>query len=247
VLSHYRNFLIETCAEFEYRCFVKHQYPLDSVDVWLSSAWKRFGASNSFQHVYYAGLVHLVTDETASEKWPVTFQFDQKRMTHQFRYEFQHLLVIAIMLVPYRQLTGSHLDACHIRTLKKQVYAKLIQLNATPLVLDESIYRQLAHHTCQTAALTNTGISSKTMTFWEAWMVHNVKQTSPIFQLMYERLSRQLQYVAQHGKLIPQESTVEVLGLEEEIRALGLKLKLVADLNLEAFSKVYNNRLVNKT
>lgn len=245
MLGHYRNFLIETCAEFEYRCFIKHQYPLDSVDAWLSSAWKRFGNSSNrnVKHVYYAGLVHLVTDDDGSMTWPLTFQFDQKRMTHQFRYEFQHLLVIAIMLVPYRQLVKGQLDMRHIQTLKKQVYAKLIPLNSTPLALEEKTYRQLAHHACQTA---QPDISFKTLTFWETWMVQNVKRTSTIFILMYERLSRQLQYVAQHGKLNA-NTAPEVMGLEEEVRTLGLKLKLVADLNLEAFSKVYNNRLINKT
>lgn len=241
---------------------------MDSIDAWLSYASKRFGDNgiNNFQPVYYAGLIHLVIDDQdtlnaldipTAVPWPVTFQFDQKRMTHQFRYEFQHILIMAIMLVPYRHLVGGELDLARIQTLKKQMYVELVQLNRTPFALEGKTYRQLAHYACQTAAATRNqhamgALDQKTVAFWENWMIQNVKHTSPLFKLMFARLSRQLQYVAQHGKLRPvlqgTAAAAEVMGLEEEIRALGLKLKLVADLNLEAFSKVYNNRLIiNKT
>lgn len=279
VLRHYRSFLIETCAEFEYRCFMKQyerkEMKIDSIYQWMKQSYQRYHSTTAtttneqqqdvFGQVYYRGLVHLVTDdyETTSalglqclHQFPTTLQFDEKRLTHQFRYEFQNMIVIAIIMVPYRHLVGKYAHTDDVVMLKK-LYTSL--LKDASVVANEQICGskknkaqvscyQLALHACHTAIKRHEknggpiSLSSlvETTKFWEEWLSHHLKPTSGIFKLMYVRICGQLVLYAKHGALSSEPSS-EVTGLKEELEALGTKLKQVADLNLETFGVIYKS------
>lgn len=245
---------------------------MDSVYKWIKQSYHRcHGNINShhgdmFQQIYYQGLVHLVTDdyETVNAlqlqpilQFPVTLQFDERRLTHQFRYEFQNMIVIAILMVPYRHLSGKYVNTEDILLLKK-LYTSLLK-DASVVVTNDQVCGskkndnqvscyQLALHSCYTAMKrhekNNSSMTSskliETTKFWEEWLSHNLKPTSLIFKLMYDRICGQLAFYARCGELSI-DTTTEVIGLESDLESLGSKLKLVADLNLETYGVIYKS------
>ena len=221
--------------------------------------WIKYAMERNNENTYYHGLVHLVADNSETinafnlkpPPFPITLQFDERRLTHQFRYEFQNILVMAILLVPYRHLTGKFTDAGDIRSLKR-VYTNV--LKSASIVThgrigeDEALLScyQLALHTCHTAVrrhekeggpMARDTLAQMTQ-FWEEWLFLHLKPTSTIFKLMYDRVCGSLAYFTQHGQL---DTTHEVVGLEGEIESLGTKLKSVSDFNLEIFGTLYRN------
>lgn len=236
---------------------------IESVYKWIKQSYKRCSIDNNdqdkFKQIYYHGLIHLVTDETISNTtipFPITLQFDEKRLTHQFRYEFQNMIVISILLVPYRHLSGKCVDKEDINSLKK-LYTNLLK-NASVVITNNnnnnaskknesqiSCY-QLALHSCYTAIQRHEKKSGQIRTdlievtkFWEDWLSHNLKPTSIIFKLMYDRISDHLTFYTRFGEL--STNTSEIMGLETDVKSLGTKLKLVADLNLETYGVLYKN------
>lgn len=232
MIRHYRAFLLETCAEFEYKCFIKQKdLALDSVSSWLS---KHSVSSGSFLSVYHAGLVHLVTEDSLlQQQFPVTLQFDQKRLTQTFRYEFQNTIVMSILLVPYRHLTGRNSKKADMDALK-QLYTHVLLKER-----NNNCY-QLASHACQLAYKRNAMFNVEDQTkFWENWLNNNLKPTASIFQLMHDRFSKLLVYCV--GGAVPGDKEHQEEVMDEQIQALGKKIKMVADLNLETFSAVYKS------
>lgn len=251
--------------------YERKETKIDSIYQWMKQSYQRYHSTSTtteqdaFGQVYYRGLVHLVTDdyETTSalglqclHQFPTTLQFDEKRLTHQFRYEFQNMIVIAIIMVPYRHLVGKYAHNDDIVMLKK-LYTSL--LKDASVVANEQICGskknkaqvscyQLALHACHTAIKRHEknggpiSLSSliDTTKFWEEWLSHNLKPTSSIFKLMYDRICGHLTFYAKHGALSIEPSS-EVIGLKEELESLGSKLKSVADLNLETFGVIYKS------
>jgi hypothetical protein len=213
--------------------------------------------------MYYHGLVHLVTDdyETVNAlhlqpiSFPITLQFDERRLTHQFRYEFQNMIVISLLLVPYRHLSGKFVDKEDIDALKK-LYTNLLKDASVVITNDQicgskkndnqvSCY-QLALHSCYTAIKRHEKRHEptsknliETTKFWEDWLSHNLKPTSIIFKLMYDRICDHLAFYTRFGELSTNIS--QILGLETDLESLGTKLKQVADLNLETYGVLYQN------
>jgi hypothetical protein len=225
--------LIESCAEFEYQYFIKQndqtQY-IKSAYQWLHSLYQTQG-EQSFENIYYHGLVHLVSDDEETVRalslkahnFPMTLKFDQRRMTHQFRYEFQNMIVISILIIPYRHLIGKE-DHVDNLTKLKQVYNTLLK--------KKNSCHHLALHACEAAQ------KPETVAFWEEWLSHNLQSNSSIFRLMYERICQQLVFYTRHNKL---DDHVPFTGLEDEIVMLGSKLKAIAKLNLDVFGNLYKN------
>ncbi|RCI01860.1 hypothetical protein CU098_010690 [Rhizopus stolonifer] len=223
ILGYYRHFLITTCAEFELRWFTKNAYSLDSVVQWWRLTASRLGDQASFKEIYYAGLVYLISDTKditqalsiqQLEQWPITLQFDEKRMTHQFRYEFQLILLLAIITIPYRHHQ-------HFEQLKKTIGH-----------LHQQHYRGvITQHQFQFMVWKACDGTQKDRVLYQ-----NMKPGSVIFNIMYKRVCDQLMYIAQHG-VCCQVHALE--GLETELLSLGTKLKLLAGLNLKTFGDLY--------
>ncbi|KAI7865170.1 T-complex protein 11-domain-containing protein [Spinellus fusiger] len=124
VIRHYRTFLIGSCPEFEWRCFMKEanngQLGIDSVYLWYKMNWERQGHSEEFLDIYYEDDQETIMAlGTRPVPFPATLQFDEKRLTHLFRYEFQNIIVTSILLIPYRHLAGKHQSVDDIMKLKR--------------------------------------------------------------------------------------------------------------------------------
>ncbi|KAL0096938.1 T-complex protein 11-domain-containing protein [Phycomyces blakesleeanus] len=287
-LRQYRAYLINTCPEFEWRCFMKdsseNELDIESIYRWFKMTWERQGLDAEFLDVYYEGLIHLVTDDTETSMalgfppapFPVTLRFDKKRLTHLFRYEFQNIIVTSILLIPYRYLAGSYENMKDIVKLKR-LFNYLLQgafILTSPDA--ENAYEQaaqgikdgtivschsLALHACNTAIQTHldNGLDDATKStpnldlsqlpsltsFWGEWLSHNLRPGSPIYMLMYRRICKYLKNYARYGR--PEKEEIEngmiltgMTGLEDEIKVLGQKLKIVAELNLDTFISLYS-------
>ncbi|KAI9023718.1 T-complex protein 11-domain-containing protein [Phycomyces nitens] len=287
-LRQYRTYLINTCPEFEWRCFMKesseNELDIESIYRWFKMTWERQGLNAEFLDVYYEGLIHLVTDDTETSialgyqpvPFPVTFRFDEKRLTHLFRYEFQNIIVTSILLIPYRYLAGSYENLGDIVRLKR-LFNYLLQgafiltspdaenacEQAAQGIKDGTIVscHSLALHACNTAIqthmnaeLVDSGKSKPNLdpshlgsltSFWGEWLSHNLRPGSPIYMLMYMRICGYLKNYARYGR--PKKESegnqrvlIGMIGLEDEIKALGERLKIVAELNLDTFVSLYS-------
>jgi hypothetical protein len=177
----------------------------------------------------------MTDDETTSRAfqlppvtWPITLQFDKKRLTTQFRQEFQNIMAMSILMIPYRHYS-MHLS--HIQSLK-QFYLDLIKKP------DPQLHHKLAAHICKVVGCQDD------VSLWENWLLHNLEASSAIYKLMYNRLCHHLQFFSQHECMM-ETATKEMTALEGEIKTLGKKLKMVADLNLETYGSVYKNIINN--
>lgn len=227
MLGYYRNYLIDTCAEYEYRCFDKHHPNLASLFEWFSATLKRIQGT---KNIFYAGLVYLIADDDKTSgaldlpviSWPITLKFDKRRLTQQFRYEFYTIVDMSILMIPYRQLLGNQLISVDDIQSLKHVYLK-----------GTDQYRTLSLFICRKTRRNE-------ISFWENWLFHNLQATSRIYKIMYDRVCHHLQFFAQYGQVM-ETTTQEVANLSQEIQALGKKIKKIADLNLETYGNVYKN------
>lgn len=145
-------------------------------------------------------------------RWPVTLQFDKARLTGQFRKDFQHLVNMSVLIIAYRHLIKESSDE------------------------EEGIQR------LKEAYLNNKDVGALLIQspFWQDWLLHNLKATSVIYKLMYERICHQLIFATQYGKT-HDSMPIEITFLKNEICTLGKKLKLLADLNLKTYGSIYRN------
>ncbi|CAO3628212.1 unnamed protein product [Cunninghamella echinulata] len=131
ILRDYRVYLVETCAQVEFQCFRKQleqeEIRLDSTYKWLLKTWQRVGNKSQFIDVYHKGLVYLISDDIhtirslglKSVPFPITLQFNERRITQQFRHEFQNILLVFILLIPYRYLAGNFATLSDMTRLKR--------------------------------------------------------------------------------------------------------------------------------
>lgn len=256
MIRHYRTYLLETCAEFEYRCFIKQPQKdqtlaIDSISSWFKQAatllpqqpqpqQQQLNKLDYFKSVYYTGLVQIVTDHKNNTLPAMTtLQFDQKRLTTDFRYEFQNLIVLSILLVPYRHVAGKLATQQDMNALK-QLYTQLFKNEQTSTT---NWCQVAAVHACQLGfQKRNAPVDQEKVQFWNNWLIQHLKSASAIFELMSDRFSKQLVYFAQHGQLRKEQGEAVVdVTMDEQIEELGKKIKLVADLNIETFGAVYKS------
>jgi hypothetical protein len=172
--------------------------------------------SNAF---FVLGLINLMVNET-QPYFPITLQFDERRLTNQFRFEFQNIIVIGILLMPYRHLAGSN--------LKKSEICKLKSIYTTLLKSDQQVScRYLALHACEAAH-----VNTETAQFWEEWLSQQLQPTSSIFKIFYKRISAQLLSCLLN-------TSVDIMDVSDEVEQLGLKLKHIAKLNLDVYGVLY--------
>ncbi|KAI8384730.1 T-complex protein 11-domain-containing protein [Radiomyces spectabilis] len=253
-LRQYRSYLVDTCAKFEWRSFKKQfqkeTLPLDSIIQWLKSGCLQYSSPHAFLDVYYAALISLVTDDDETRRvfqqstvpYPITLQFDRRRLTQEFRFEFQNIIVIAILLMPYRHLAGRQWKLGDIFQLKQVYSALLNEASSSTRRSSRVSCFQLALHACHVAlelqkphaASTDLGHLAH---FWGEWLTQNLQPYSFIYKLMYERVVFSLRHYLHRGPVMRNSSTM--IGLEDDIESLGFKIKMVADLNLQIFTPLY--------
>ncbi|CAO3633733.1 unnamed protein product [Cunninghamella blakesleeana] len=131
ILRDYRTYLVETCAQVEYQCFRKQleqeEIRIESTYKWLFKTWQRVGKKSQFVDIYHKGLVYLISDDIytirslglKSVPFPITLQFNERRITQQFRHEFQSILLVFILLIPYRYLAGNFASVSDMTRLKR--------------------------------------------------------------------------------------------------------------------------------
>lgn len=80
-----------------------------------------------FIFIINLGLVYLISDDIhtvrslgiKSVPFPITLQFNERRITQQFRQEFQSILLVFILLIPYRYLAGNFASVSDMTRLKR--------------------------------------------------------------------------------------------------------------------------------
>lgn len=240
---------------------------VSSVSDWMTCTWNRLGLDAKFVQVFrtgknpqssfltsylilivYIGLVNLMTDDTdtitalqlPTSAFPITFCYDEKRLKHQMRHEFQNIIVIGLLLMPYRLIAGKHAKESDLNQLKS-TYSKLLK--------DASINSgrvscfHLAIHACNMAKQLNTEEATKDdiieqAKYWSNWMNQNLRNTSPVYQIMYHRV-RALILCTMAQRPSMDRNTHATIGLEQEVSKLGEKLILIADYNLRTFGSLY--------
>ncbi|KAI8341068.1 T-complex protein 11-domain-containing protein [Chlamydoabsidia padenii] len=288
VLHRYRSYLINTCAEVELRCFKKqwenNEIRLDSTYHWLRYHWqKQNGKHATFLDIYYEGLLQFISKDAGTLMddnrqliaFPITLQFDEKRLTVQLRQEFQSLLMVSIVLIPYRYLAGSFATKSDIIRLKRTCidlfkdYVSMVDgapLGNPPLEEDtmfrlcyrlanKACYRAFQthhrHHVETTKALIGPDQLCQVSHFWTQWLVVHLHANSPIYMLAYDRMCQVLRFISQHGASAVASNTImtdclnRMVGIQDNIMVLGEKVKLLADLNLETFGSVYKTLAID--
>lgn len=159
------------------------------------------------------------------------------------RHEFQNIIVIGLLLMPYRLMAGKKAKKSDLNQLKT-TYSKLLK-DASVASGRVSCFH-LALHACNMAKLV---VPSKEdvveqARYWSNWMNRNLRNTSPVYKIMYDRVREILYNSMTHSKeeLLYTHATV---GLEKEITKLGKKLTLISDYNLRTFGSLYSYLLPN--
>lgn len=250
-LHYYRPYLIETGTSLEWKIFLNQldngEVNTQSVIDWLKCTYNRLGQDAKFIEVFRTGIINLVTDdlETVSalslstSSFPITFCYDEKRIKHQMRHEFQNIIVIGLLLMPYRLMAGKKAKQSDLSQLKT-TYSKL--LKDASIASGRVSCFHLALHACNAAkqlVLTKDDVIEQAR-YWSNWMNQNLRNTSPVYKIMYDRVRNILYESMSVGgneeELSYNHATV---GLEKEIAKLGKKLSLIADYNLRTFGSLY--------
>jgi hypothetical protein len=148
--------------------------------------------------------------------FPITFFYDEKWLTNQMRHEFQNIIVIGLLMIPYRLIAGKNAKRSDFEKLKN-TYAKI--LNDASFANESVSYFHLAMHA-----------SKKDAQYWSSWMDSNLRNNSDIYRIMYERV---------RSCLLLGDSYHAIVGLEQEIDSLRKKLERVIDHNLRTFGSLY--------
>ncbi|KAK4516903.1 uncharacterized protein ATC70_000230 [Mucor velutinosus] len=252
-LHYYRPYLIETGTSLEWKIFLRQldnqEITISSVSEWMSCTWDRLGPDAKFIHVFRTGLLNLVTDDHDTMaalqltpcSFPITFCYDEKRLKHQMRHEFQNIIVIGLLLMPYRLMAGKRArqsDLDHLKT----TYSKL--LKDASIASGRVSCFHLALHACNMAKqLDPANVSQDVIEqakYWSNWMNQNLRNTSPVYQIMYHRVRSIILDAMAQGTFDSIAATQHAtMGLEHEISKLGQKLILIADYNLRTFGALY--------
>jgi hypothetical protein len=187
----------------------------------------------------------------ASTTFPITFCYDEKRLKHQMRHEFQNIIVIGLLLMPYRLMAGKKAKQSDLNQLKS-TFSKLLK-DASVASGRVSCFH-VALHACNMAkqvVLSKEDVIEQAR-YWSNWMNQNLRNTSPVYKIMYDRVrSILLNTMAQQGGLginmdyytnedyASTYYTHATVGLEKDITKLGKKLTLIADYNLRTFGSLY--------
>lgn len=212
---------------------------------------------------FFPGLLNLVTDDHDTMAalqltpcpFPITFSYDEKRLKHQMRHEFQNIIVIGLLLMPYRLMAGKkarQADLDHLKT----TYSKL--LKDASIASGRVSCFHLALHACNmakqlaaaaaaaadpppaAAAHANQQDVIEQAKYWSNWMNQNLRNTSPVYQIMYHRVRSIILDAMAQGTFDTNAATQHAtMGLEHEISKLGQKLILIADYNLRTFGSLY--------
>ncbi|KAF1807780.1 T-complex protein 11-domain-containing protein [Mucor lusitanicus] len=254
-LHYYRPYLIETGTSLEWKIFLKQldnqEITISSVSEWMSCTWDRLGPDAKFINVFRTGLLNLVTDDHDTIaalqltpcSFPITFCYDEKRLKHQMRHEFQNIIVIGLLLMPYRLMAGKKArqsDLDHLKT----TYSKL--LKDASIASGRVSCFHLALHACNMAKQLLDPAHAphqdviEQAKYWSNWMNQNLRNTSPVYQIMYHRVRSIILDAMAQGTFDTMRATQHAtMGLEHEISKLGQKLILIADYNLRTFGSLY--------
>ncbi|ORX55026.1 hypothetical protein DM01DRAFT_1345381 [Hesseltinella vesiculosa] len=174
VLKDYRQYLLETCPTLEYQCFMRQlnrgEVKLDSAHKWIRRTWRRVGPHADFLDVYHRGLVYLIADDPLTVKayhlpgvpCPITFQFDERRLLQQFRQDFHNLILVSLVLIPYRHFAGRSVTANDMAKLKRVCVQLCWDMESTGFPVMASLqdrkeathlYHRLIYKACQRGLL----------------------------------------------------------------------------------------------
>lgn len=208
-------------------------------------------------------LVRLVTDDGETKaalelqpiSYPTTLHLDEYRITNQFRNEYQNIIVTAILLLPFHQLAGRYAtkkDLVGLKNTLSVLLKKVIEIHSRDVKSDRVSSYDLVLEVCATAIrvrhrrqhlatpASNDALTLKTAHFWCQWLGQNLRPSSSIYFLMYHRIGSLLTQLSQSRRVDDSEfEKLGLQGLENDIRHLGGKLALVADINLRTFHILY--------
>lgn len=196
--------------------------------------------------------------------FPATLHLDEYRMTNQFRNEYQNIIVTAILLLPFHSIAGKFATKEDLLNLKSTIsilLKKVIEVNRTDLTFDRVSSFDLVLEVCSTAIrirqrnqkfgamlTAEDAITQNTAAFWCQWLGHNLRPSSNIYRLMYQRVNNLLSRLSRSEVIESTEfETLCLQGLDMDIRHLGGKLALVADINLRTFNTLYGSILKQLT
>ncbi|GAA5797871.1 T-complex protein 11-domain-containing protein [Helicostylum pulchrum] len=251
-LHYYRPYLIENGTSLEWKIFLAQldngEVNTSSVSQWMKCTYQRLGHETQFINIFRTGIINLVTDDNdtitalnlPSCTFPITFCYDEKRLKHQLRHEFQNIIVIALLLMPYRLMAGKQAKQEDLNQLKS-MYSKL--LKDASIASGRVSCFHLALHACNMA--NQTSLSKEDVIqqakYWSNWMNQNLRNTSPVYKIMYDRVRTIILTFMAQGETenLSCNYTHATVGLEKEIAKLGKKLTAIADYNLRAFGSLY--------
>ncbi|KAI8994582.1 T-complex protein 11-domain-containing protein [Pilobolus umbonatus] len=267
-LHYLRPYLIETGIRMEWRVFSQRirdeEIDLSSIRDWLAITWKQMGPATSFIDVYRAAFVNLVTntrgcvpdDELHPDIFPVSLQYDEKRLKNQMAHEFQNVIVIALLMMPYRIIAGHKAKRKDLMKLKER-YADI--LNEASISNKRVPCLYLATQACKMAnklimeKKADNDFIIKQSKYWSSWISHNLRSESAVYKLLHKRIRgnmiKVLAYRPEKGDEHVDKLYTFVqgfrdhvtIGLDEEIIQLGTKLLVVANYNLRIFGSLYTH------
>jgi hypothetical protein len=93
----------------------------------IKVTFKRRLHESCISHFLSKGLLQFVSKDVSASTdgdhkcaaFPITLQFDERRLTVQLRQDFQSLLLVSIVLIPYRYLAGTFATKSDMVKLKR--------------------------------------------------------------------------------------------------------------------------------
>lgn len=171
--------------------------------------------------------------------FPITFRYDEKRLKTNMRHEFQNIIVLALLLMPYRLMAGKYAKEEHITRLKTSYSALLKDASITSGRVSCFHLALKACNLAREVAPIRDDVVDLAR-YWSNWMHKNLRNASPVYKVMYDRVrSNLLIGISQRTMDGPQLHAT--IGLEPEIVKLGKKLIVLISYNKRTFRLLYNS------
>lgn len=142
--------------------------------------------------------------------------------------------------MPYRLMAGRFAHESHVDYLKDTISRRL--QDAASVYHGRVSCHELAMLACQTAAKVRPiGEDMETLSnYWSNWMHQNLRNSSPVYKVMYDRIRTKLFEGLRKGEM-PSVRSHALVAMEEDIVKLGEKVIKMVGYNRRIYHPLYRS------
>ncbi|KAL7751039.1 Protein SOSEKI 1 [Sorochytrium milnesiophthora] len=242
-LKKLRPWVLENAVEYEWK-YMKEQLDTDAItieetQVWLTAAYESDpqAATKPHAQIYNEALVNYIMSPDSGnrtiETIPETLRFDLARLA-SYHNDWQDLTIMCALMMLFRQAAGPKCMTDDVHALKRGLWV-LLNDSATTM---KHVALQLVDTAGKVRGRPYTSAEATTMT---SLVDKTLATESVLYDLLQKRIKQHLADFLSSGKLDSDALRKHGLAeLEEELKDLGDRIKLLADHNRRTYAPIYD-------